>query len=305
VVEVVFGGELGETQVAVDDDAPPFAVKFNAQHHAHLRDHSLRGTPVLPAVFALDLMVQAAERRCPGRMVSSVSALKVLRGVPLSRFGNGGNELTVRLREQPTGQRNGVVVLDAEVFLDGQGAPRYRAKVEMADAPHAPPLAPAAPSALRPFPQDRAGIYRDLLFHGPSFQLIDAVHGVGETGIVATVRGVRQSDWVNAVCHVDAGALDAGLQLVLLLARHAKKGAFLPTAVERFVRYRPTLSTGPLRCVVHSRPVSSPDRLVADLWFVEEDQGVSMMMEGVEVHRLLDSEAFRRSPEDDAVLAAS
>jgi NAD(P)-dependent dehydrogenase (short-subunit alcohol dehydrogenase family) len=289
-VEVVFGGPLdGSPQ----GDSDELAEHIDATSFGFLRDHALRGTPVLPAVMAMQLVATAGRRRHPELALRGVRGLRVLRGIPLSGFSNGGNELRVSLSEAPAapGAR---ATLRAEVRADGSPAPRYIAYVDLGEPLGERPAAPPPPADMSPFPADRAAIYRDMLFHGPSFQLVDEVEGVGDDGIVGRVRRTRDAGWVGPTWLVDVGALDAGLQLVLLFARNRLGGSFLPTSIGSCTTFDDVLGGGAARCVVRAQTEGN-DRVVCQVSFLDEAGRVLMEMRDVEAHRLLDETAFNRA----------
>jgi acyl carrier protein len=299
-VEVVFGGPLtGEPSDEGDD-----ATHIDSRGFDFLKDHALRGTPVLPVVMAVELVAQAARRRHPGLVLRRLHSLRVLRGVPLKGFYNGGNQLRVVLAAKDPNGSGAEVALLAEVFADGDPVARYTAVVELGRTLEVAGEAPAPPAALERFNVDRAAIYRDLLFHGPSFQLVDEVEGISAAGIVGRVRGTRLAGWGERPFDVDVGALDAGLQLALLYGRHALNGAFLPTGFGRFVPFAGGLLEGSLRCVVNAS-AEGKDRVRADVSFVDEGGRLLMQLKGLELHRLLDDKAFTSRDERAAVPAAS
>mgnify|MGYP004189994847 CR=1 FL=1 len=76
-----------------------------------------------------------------------------------------------------------------------------------------------------------------MLFHGPHFQVIDTLKGVGEEGIVGQLKGTEDVDWNGwgKQWRTDPALLDGGLQLALLL-RFVRTpapltGAFLAAAM--------------------------------------------------------------------------
>jgi acyl transferase domain-containing protein/NADP-dependent 3-hydroxy acid dehydrogenase YdfG len=275
-VEVVFGSSLdGDGDGDGDGDDVP--TRVSARDFLFLEDHALRGVPVVPVVVALELIARAARQRFPDKVIRAIRDVEVLRGVLLRRFSNGGDELRVRL--VPEGDE-----LLAEIRTADADAPRYRARVELGDALSPAPAVPRV-DAEEAFGAEPEAIYKEMLFHGPRFHLIDGVDGVGEGGIVARVHGARDAGWGDDGWSLDAGALDAGLQLVLLYARRAVGGGFLPTSVGSVISYTSALPSGPLRCVVQAT-TRGPDKVEADVAITGEGGAVLMTMSGVEAHRL-------------------
>jgi malonyl CoA-acyl carrier protein transacylase len=277
--ETVVGGPIRAESLAKRTIAAPSSpsVRIDSRLMPFLIDHSVKGVPVLPAVFALDMMVAAVENTT-GEKAVSVRDLRVLRGVRLAHFENGGDELDVRLSRNSN-------VIEAALFVRGESAPRYRATLVVDSA-----LPEAAPSP-RPtgprVPVPMSGIYGDgPLFHGKSFQLLENIESVGDT-LVAQAKGLARSGW-NAPFAVDTAALDAALQLALVYATREVGGRFLPTSIRALARTLGSLEkSGRVTLVLTPRSVESA-RVLCDIAVLDEQGQLMMTLEGVEVHRLPD-----------------
>ena len=301
-VEVVFGGPLVEERAEpvapATSRAPagPLVVtrRVDAGSFDYLEDHSLRGVPVLPVVLALDFLAGAAREARPDLVVRAVRDLRVVRGVKLSHFNNGGNELHVVLREIPAeGSARTRAAFQVELVTPGERAPHYTAVVELGREPL--PLTDApTPPPLEPYPASREDIYGQLLFHGPRFQLLERIEGVSRDAMVAEVRGTLLSGWPGARWEVDAAALDAGLQVLLLYARHACGGAFLPTGFEAYLPHAAAPLGAGLRAVLLGRELQA-ERVLADLLLVDDKGRAVVELRGVSAHRLLDDTAFEKA----------
>jgi len=135
-----------------------------------------------------------------------------------------------------------------------------------------------------------------LLFHGPQFQLVEHIDGLDASARTAAARvsSTVAAGWSGRFV-VDAAALDAGLQLLLLWARHATGGAFLPTAVGALVMHSHVPARGSLTCVLRGK--APPDlKAAADLAFVDDRGRVLFELLGVEAHRLPSDDAFVDAP---------
>jgi hypothetical protein len=120
-----------------------------------------------------------------------------------------------------------------------------------------------------------------VLFHGPSFQVIDSVKGVSREGIVGTLSGTTKSAWAGESWRSDAAAMDGGLQLALLWSRHVLGGAVLPMAMGEYRSYRDGLTEGPMQGVVHGRKIQD-QRTVCDIAFSDASGQVVAELIGVE-----------------------
>jgi hypothetical protein len=142
---------------------------INYDRLAWLRDHSWRGVGLLPAVVSLAMMIDAARGLEPGAPVTSIHALSLREPVIVRR----GRSQTLRItaERKPVGDTVADIVVDTKVFVAGRVAHsaivRIGAKPAMLPTWSEPPV-----SVSRRL--ERARIY-DIAFHGPTFQVLDAV----------------------------------------------------------------------------------------------------------------------------------
>lgn len=278
-VEVVFGGPLtGDEEGSIELLTPK---KVTKSAYAYLADHSVQGTPVLPVVLALEFITSAAEQFRSDLDVLGIRDVQVLKGVRLEGFQNGGDLLEIVLgNERVEGNR---VLVDARVQRKGQLAPHYKAVVELGvrqDAASSSTLGQDLPKwDLTP---DK--IYAKHLFHGPEFQVIRTIDGASDDQLRATVSGLPDVKWGEGNWHVDAAALDAGLQLVLLLAEKSIGGSFLPMGVDKFTSNTKQWSKE-LTCNV--KMVKKADtQAICDVELVDNDGRVAFGMHGVRAVQL-------------------
>jgi malonyl CoA-acyl carrier protein transacylase len=287
-VEIVIGGPLTEIKSPSpqqsDDPAPhSYTQHVDAKSHAFLADHSIQGTPVVPMVLALQFIAQAATQLNPELKVQSIRNTKVLRGIKLTNFQNGGTDLEIVLTPVEG------LIYRAEIKSRAQKVPHYTAEVVMANALQSQPQPPIRAS-LTPYPVKRDAIYDQFLFHGPQFHLIDIVNGVSPEAMSAQVKGIDAAGWDPQGWIVDAAALDSGLQLVLLFARHVVGGAFLPTGITEYVSYLDRVPAGALRCEIRGS-ARSGTQVEADVYILDEADQVVMEMRKVSAHKLPEQSA--------------
>ena len=269
-VEVVIGGLLPSP-----DDAPTIR-RVHARDYPFLRDHTVADLPVFPVVLALEWFVQLARELRPAKHVIALRNVKVLKGISLKGFDGDGDLFEV----VATGADPGVLSLE---IRSPNGALHYRADVELSDAA---PRSPAAPSAglIADYPHAPEEIYRKYLFHGPDFQVIQKVVGVGENAAEAMLTGTGEIGWETNGWLTDMAAGDGGLQLAVLWSRRHLNAASLPTGITAYKTYgRP--SSGPVRSVLTGRRAEGR-RSVSDISLMDATGRVFAEMEGVELHAL-------------------
>ena len=146
------------------------------------------------------------------------------------------------------------------------------------------------PAGLRPFPDNPDNpdgpdvpVYDgETLFHGPRFQVIRRIEGVGPAGATGVVVGAGEMRWPDEPWRTDPAAVDGAIQLAVIWAREVIGRATLPMAV-REARFRASgLEAGLLRCVV--RAVSSgEDGAVCDVVLVGADGGHVAELAGLQL----------------------
>jgi hypothetical protein len=173
--------------------------------------------------------VAAATR--PGREVAALREIRLLNGITLEH----DEPADVRVVAAPGPTRDELELTIAA----GEGARhRYRALVEIRDpGVAAGGEAPSGGSVtdLPPFPMSVEAAYRELLFHGPLFQGIEAIEGMDERGAVSLLRpsdpgrcvaGADGARWL-----LDPVLIDSALQVQVIWARLNWDVTLLPAEI--------------------------------------------------------------------------
>ncbi len=263
-VELVLGGEprMGPLALAHGDRVSVLSLRTDKASHPYLADHTIAGVPVVPVVMALEWFARAASSFRPDLALASFEDIKVLRGIKLQGFDNGGDWLDVHVKEISNGQGT---MLDLE--LRGRdGARYYSATAEM--TPTQQTSSAQAPQLdLEPWSSE---IYDGhVLFHGADFQVIKSLDGVSEQGIAATLSSTHQVGWHGSHWRTDPAALDGGLQLALLWSKHVLGGASLPMSVGAYNTFSQGAPSGSVKAILRGE-VKGKDRAVADIVFFDE-----------------------------------
>lgn len=273
--EVVIGGLLA------GDTAAPSLRRVTARDYGFLRDHSVGAKVVVPVVLALEWFAQRARELRPGTFVHAIENVAVLKGIEVGDFDGAGAMLEVHTTEtRPDGFR---FELRSPVTAKGLAPLHYRADVRLGDAPPVAPGAPGAGTGMA-YPHDSAAIYDRLLFHGPEFQVIRRVVGLGDAGAEAELSGVREKGWATDGWLTDMASGDGALQLAVLWSRQALGGASLPTGIASARPYgRPV--PGPVRSVLRGQR-SEGKRTLSDVALVDAAGRVYAELLGVELTAL-------------------
>ncbi|WP_313918642.1 SDR family oxidoreductase [Tahibacter sp.] len=254
-IELVLGGEpRGEALLMDGAQARVQGVELvvSRASHAFLEGHAVKGTPVVPVVLVAEWMARAARSFCPGLALASLHELKVLKGIRLAGFENGGDRCRIEATPLPSARGAQLMM----TVRDARGALNYSARAE---------LLPEPPKARREVPElaldawSGESIYPELLFHRKQFELIDDVHGISDEGMVATVRGVDAAGWDSESWVLDIAALDGGLQIAALHGRRMLGGQTLPTAIAELRHFGAEPITGPITATAYLRKVGTSD----------------------------------------------
>jgi NADP-dependent 3-hydroxy acid dehydrogenase YdfG len=275
-VETVVGGAMGDGALgAAAGHGVSVELAVGGRSHPYLGDHRVGGKPVVPVAMAIEWMSRAARALRPDGDAVVLRDLKVLRGIKLEHFENGGDRLALWCKPRVDG-----VAGELSVELRSQGGVlHYSAHIDAPNGPATPPARTPEP-ALGSWKGDP--IYDGhVLFHGPSFQVIRHVDGVSREGITGSIAGAREQGWANEPFRIDPAAVDGALQFALLWARDVLGGATLPMSLASFESFVDGLPEGPIRCVVHGREVHE-SRAVCDVILEDAAGRTIAALRGVE-----------------------
>ena len=265
---------LGQTEPLSSEAGLEFVREFNPAHDRFLNDHRLDGQPVVPLAIATELVAEAAAQGWPAMQVVAVRDFRLLQGVILE------NETkTVRVVAKPSaGPISSPRTVAVEVAGTGQPARvHYRATVELAERlPDASPLELAPITDGQAFPTDIADIYRNWLFHGPTFQGIDRVDLVGPSGIKASLRTSLPEGWIAGTSSgkwlIDPLMFDSALQLLVVWAREHWDMTALPSGFKKYRRFAAP-SASRVLCELRIRPNTRAQMIHADIFFRDGSSG--------------------------------
>lgn len=263
------------------------------EHHLHLEtdlylsDHRLDGKPVLPAAGALEWIAEFAQVAWPDWVVAEVRDLRVMRGLVLDN--PAGRPIRLQAKASSHADASALQVT-VEIVDPERQLPFYRAYVILR------PSLPSPPSVDELFLEDSSPLtvvtaYRDYLFHGPRFQLIQAVEGISPQGIDALVQPSQPQAWLGpqslpglspqASWLFDPGLVDVPPQLAIVWSRVYHQTTALPSRLGAVVRYGSAPPAGPLRCLFR---ITSADSTSCnyDAWYVDGSGAVYLQMQAIE-----------------------
>jgi acyl transferase domain-containing protein/NAD(P)-dependent dehydrogenase (short-subunit alcohol dehydrogenase family)/NAD(P)H-dependent flavin oxidoreductase YrpB (nitropropane dioxygenase family) len=259
--------------------------ELDVRHDLYLMDHQIDGRPVLPAAMAVELMAEVAHKGWPEWEVAELRGFRLLKGIVLS---NGVKPIRVAAKPRTrTPDEHGELEVDVEIGELRGHHPAYRGTVLLASRLPDPPRYEIPPNReIRDFPVSVAQAYRDFLFHGPRFQSITELLGVGSSGIIATVlvsqpskclADARGNRWV-----IDPIVLDAGPQLAILWARQTRDMTALPSRFVSLRRFADLNGRGSVRCYFVADSTAGDHMVRANVYFIDEEGFLILSLEGLE-----------------------
>jgi NAD(P)-dependent dehydrogenase (short-subunit alcohol dehydrogenase family)/acyl carrier protein len=276
-VELILGGPPREGALLQDGDENPCVrheVLVNRESHPYLHSHAIEGTPVIPVVLVAEWFLRTARMVWGTETELELTQLRVLRGVRLDSWETTGHRLVVSCEVvDPT-----TLVLE---LRGPDGILHYSANAvegsENLSGLH-PPLLSLQPWGERP-------VYGDVLFHGPKFQVIQSIEGIGEEGISGQLSGLESAGWSEEPWISDVASLDGALQLALLWSAHQHGLASLPTRIECLHWWEQPVPHARVRAILTKREISG-NRTLSDVLLVDDEGSPIAELCGVETHAL-------------------
>lgn len=281
-LELVLGGEpRAEALLFAGAEARIQELELKVQRGSHgwLEGHSIKGTPVVPVVLAAEWLSRAARSFRPGLALAALHDIRVLKGIRLGGFDNGGDRFVIQARPL-AGESGTWLQLDVR---GSAGTHHYSARAELVPELDSPE--PALP-ALELGAWSGEPIYRDLLFHRGAFELIEEVEGISDHGAGGRVLGVERAGWPNGTANpwqLDVAALDGGLQVAVLWAQRMLGKENLPTTIGQLRPYRSAPAPGVVNVAAYRRKVGSLG-VTTDIHFTDEKGLRLAALLGVETH---------------------
>ena len=272
VVSVIGAAPIDDALGARTDRPLRLSIDVDERSHPFLADHRIGDAIVVPVAMAIEWLARTSRARHPDLLLRAVRGVEVVRGARIA----GRDRFTVEARRQA----NGGHVLLALELRNQSGALCYRASAELgSERIHLPAGAP--PAGLDPW---AGGPVYDgaALFHGPRFQAIRAIEGVGDRGASAILAGARSLGWDDAGFATDVVAVDGALQVAVLWSKRVLGGATLPMAVGAYESLSDGFIAGPIRAVLERRSVRDA-RALCDVRLEREDGAPIAVLRGVEM----------------------
>jgi len=257
---------------------PPVAFErlLTLADHPFLADHVLDGKAVLPFALMLEWLAHAAVVANPGLIFHGADDLRLLKGVILD-----ASDVTLRFAAGKASKQGGLFVVPTELRSQRGGKEIVHARGQILLTTTLPP----PPDPLRLPPQSgypHAPYDGGRLFHGPRFQALQRVEGVGAAGVLAQLAAsAPPADWMRRPLRTswitEPLALDTAFQAMILWTQQQHGQPSLPTFLQRYRQYRRAFPSTGGRLVLLARGGGR-----ADFDLCDENNQVIARAEGYE-----------------------
>lgn len=225
-------------------------------------DPDLLGLPIVPLTVTMEILAEAGAVLAPGQVLVEMRDLRAYRWIILEegattlqvtatrRAGADAGEFDVAVRVLPAG----------EASPASPPPPVAEATVVFAAAyPEPPAVAPLVLQDERPSQWQADSLYRDGMFHGPTFRAVKTIDRVGSSGLVATMQAMPTDRFLHSDPSpgfiAEPILLDAAGQLVGFWTLETLEQGFVvfPYRLKSLRFYGPSLPAGQqVTCQVRS-----------------------------------------------------
>ena len=255
-------------------------LHIDAQSHPFLNSHMINGKIVVPLVMVIEWFHRLIEPLQESYQFYNLDKVKAHKSIVLENFAKGGDRLLVKASKVE--QTEDLMLFESQV-CSLEGEVLYTAQIELTkeglEFPKTLDLSGFTSQDI-----DAKPGYGEALFHGPDFQVLQAVGRVENEGAQAKGAEKDLSHWGGDQWTTHAAAYDAGLQLALLWSSHVLGGSSLPTEISKVRSFVKEPKKGPFRCVLKRRSVEA-GQACSDMYFLDQSNQLFAKFEGVSTFR--------------------
>lgn len=273
-------GSLSDTGNAV------FTLVMDSTRDFFMKDHAFDGVPVMPMAFALELMCEAAVSLHPSLSITAVTQMEIPAGIV---FESGSKTIVVSAQTDSSGE---ITRVSAAVCTEGAfRRAHFKAVIELAPALVPASLPQSLPSRFAPVaftdviaPPAVSEVYSTIMFHGPLFQGITSVTGLGANGVSGELKPTAITDFIatenGARWEVDPVVLDSAMQLAGIWGRKFLDVTLLPAGFSALRKVSPLTDTQ-YYAIASIPPDITGLELQCDLAVYSSNGEVLMFIEGL------------------------
>lgn len=258
-------------------------------------DPGLRPIATVPATVSMEIMAEAAAALMPGLQVVGMRRIRSLQWINVTE-----RPTILRISAKHAGEEAGIQQVEVTIWSSeagaqtpaGEASPAAQGLVMLATGyPAAPAAAPFPLKNARPCRATITELY-EWLFHGPQFQMVRALHQVGEDGIAADLMTLPMERFLGArpsdAMILDPVVLDGAGQMsaAWVYERVAGPGIMFPVQIDEVTFYSPRYH-GPAVLPCHLRLQHFDYRQVrADMEIIGPDGRAHVRIAGWQHYRV-------------------
>ncbi|MBY0549411.1 MAG: polyketide synthase dehydratase domain-containing protein [Candidatus Obscuribacterales bacterium] len=269
-----------------DSGSASFTLVMESTRDLFMKDHTFDGVPVMPMAFALELMCEAAVTLHPNLSIVAVTQMEIPAGIV---FESAAKTIVVTVQTESAGE---VTRVSAAVCTEGAfRRAHFKAVVELAPTFVAASLPPSLPSKFAPIAfadviasPTASEVYSTIMFHGPLFQGITSVTGLGANGVSGELKPTAITDFIatesGARWEVDPVVLDSAMQLAGVWGRKFLDVTLLPAGFSALRKVRPLADTQ-YHAIASMPPNTAGLELQCDLAVYSSNGELVLFIEGL------------------------
>ncbi len=277
--------------------------------HEHLADHHFMGTPVLPAVEAMEILAAEALAMDARASVDLLTDAEFKKFLPLDP---GREMMAVQADMHPAAEGPVRATLVTRTRSPKSAITRTKDHAAMTfgragkDTRPIPLDVAAAPEGVcRTVAQER--IYRELVPFGPAYRNISAPLWLSEDGALALIQSPSLPSCSGTDLLGSPFVLDAAFHAACVWGQHYAGVVAFPVAIDKRRILRPTEPDGSYYGRIIPVQTGS-DRLVFDIWLLDRSGRICEIVQGVHMRdvsggRLQPPRWIRRDACDDPLAA--
>ncbi len=295
-VEVVIGSALelpqkpetdkpGEETGAEAEMDLAFQHEVSLESHPVLDHHRLDGRPVVPMALLAEWLGHVALHSNPGLRLVGLDRVRLLKGIVLEEKTRKVSLLTGKTRASVAGYTVPVEIRDG--FENGSPVIHCRAEAILAESIPEPPVFDQQ-DLLKPGAEniEVEQAYDRMLFHGSSFQGIEAILRIDAKGLAARLatappprkwlKEPLRSNWI-----ADPLVLDCAFQMAIIWSRTVCGKPSLPGYIRSYRQYVERFPASGVIAVMQVT-ASGANRLASDFIFLDPENRVMARLQGYE-----------------------
>lgn len=267
-----------------EDGSFEYIHTLSLKTEPYLGDHRIDGTPVMPAVGAMELMAETVQMLWPDWQVCEVRDSRLFRGLLMK----DDADLPILISGKTLSATVDEIQVEAGIKpAEGPAAPYYRGTFILRREIPDPIDPPDDLAAYDKVPITAEDVYTSHAFHGPFFQLLRTIEGLDLRGVEATLKTPPIEGWVTNLPYgadwlFHPGLLDASTHAGLLWVRTLFQTYGLAAVFGRVRRFGPRPKPGEVyRMHLISHKVS-PAMTVSDFRLIDESGKCRFVVENFE-----------------------